>query len=90
MSSGRPRSPPRHESTQRTKSDDDIVENTRHTLVVEKCSTVEEVAAKFPSDKDGDKAVSLGITTDLLLNDNQGIASVSQHTVLHGIIPDSQ
>ena len=59
-------------------------------MVVEKCSTTEEVAAEFPSDKGGDKAVSLGITANLMLNDNQGIASVSKHAVLHGNIPDSQ
>ena len=88
-SGGRPKSPPRCEKTQRTESDDDIVENTRHTLVV-KCLTAEEVAIEFPSDKDGDKVVSLGITVDLMLNDNQGIASVSRHVVLHGIILDSQ
>ena len=62
--------------TQKTELDDDIVKNTRHTLVVEKCLTAEEVAAEFPSNKGGDKAISLGITVDLMLNDNQGIASV--------------
>ena len=53
--------------------------------MVEKCSTAEEVTAEFSSDKDGDKAKSVGITADMILNDNKGIASVSQHAVLHGL-----
>nr|POE78187.1 hypothetical protein CFP56_35709 [Quercus suber] len=88
--SGRPRSPPRRENSQRNESDDDSVENSRHTLVVEKCLTAEEVAAELPSEKDGDKAVNSGIAADLMQNENKGIAPVSQHAVLHGSIPDSQ
>lgn len=89
-SGGHPRSPPRRDNTQRTASDDDITQNTIHTLVVEKSLTAKVVAADLPSDKDGDKAVSLGITVDSALNEIQGIASESQHAVLHGIVLDSQ
>ena len=58
--------------------------------MVEKCLTAEEVTAEFSSEKDGDKAESIGITSDLILNDNKGTTSISQHALLRGIIPDSQ
>lgn len=88
-SGGHPRSPPRRDNTQRTASDDDIAQNT----VIHwwwRSSTAKVVAADLPSDKDEDKAMSLGITVDSALNEIQGIASESQHAVLHGIVLDSQ
>ena len=67
-----------------------VAQNTTHTLVVEKCLTAKVVAAELPNCQDEDKAVCFRITLDSKLNKIQGIAFEFQHTVLHGIVLDSQ
>ena len=84
LAGGRPRSPPRRDNTQRTDSDDDVAQNTTHTLVVEKCLTAKVVVAELPSCQDEDKAVCFRRTPDSKLNKIRGIASEFQHTVFHG------